>query len=346
AEFATGLALARLFRSGVAEGLFRRGIGPQVALELAAVAAVGFAWHLIGPSAGLYPVLDLSQHAVLARYLQAGAGFALPFAFVVWVAARSQGPLARLLGTRAFQWLGETSFAFYLVHRIVIGTVQESTLGLGLGWGELALVALTISLAASGLLFTLVETPCRKWLLSLGRKRAAQPRTSLHEWLTRCALALVIVGASWHLHHSGERRLVGLAERALAEIPAEFAGAEFEAEGTLLGLSRRKTADGLELALLWRPASSASRAPFLHLCAAGESIVGYAEPLVHSVELEGQGTLRLATVKLPDHRLATCTSIGFGFYSASLESASIDRGPRSMDGHRLDVAKAPFAAGN
>lgn len=344
AEFATGIAVARAFRSGFAEGLFRRGIVPQVVLELLAVAGVGYTWHLIGPSAGLYPVFELSQHAVLARYLQAGAGFALPFAFVVWVAARSHGPLARLLGTRTFQWLGETSFAFYLVHRIVLANVKASTLGLGLDWTELALASLALSLAASGLLFALVETPCRKWLLALGRKRASEPRASRREWLTRGVLALVIVGATARLHRSSQRQLAGLAERAQAEIPAELVGAEFEAEGTLLGLSQRRTGAGLELTLLWRPASGASRTPFVHLCGNEEAIVGYAEPRVHSLELEELGAVRVAIVSVPDRKLATCTSLGFGFYSAELKAARVDRGPRSMGGHRLDLVPAPFEA--
>ena len=344
AEFSTGLALARVFRSGFAEGLFRRGFAALLGLELLAVAAVGFTWHLIGPSAGLYPVLDLSQHAVLARYLQAGAGFALPFAFVVWIAARSQGPLARLLGTRTFQWLGETSFAFYLVHRIIIANVAESTSGLGLGWEERSVVALAISLAASGLLFALVETPCRKWLLSIGRKPAGGPRAARREWLTRSALVLVIVGSSVHLQRSGERRIAGLAERALAEVPADVVGAVFEGEGELLGLSRRRTDAGLELAILWKAAAAASRAPFIHLCAADESIVGYVEPLLHDVELQDAGRVRLATVTVSETQLEPCTSIGFGFYSAARESAQIDRGPRSMGGHRLDLATAPFDA--
>jgi len=108
----------------------------------------------------------------------------------------------------------------------------------------------------------------------------------------------VIVGAMAQLHRSSQRQLAGLAERAQAEIPAELVGAEFEAEGTLLGLSQRRTGAGLELTLLWRPASGASRTPFVHLCGNEEAIVGYAEPRVHSLELEDLGTVRVAIVTL------------------------------------------------
>jgi peptidoglycan/LPS O-acetylase OafA/YrhL len=343
-EFTTGLAVARIFLTGWGATVFRRGIWVHLSLELCAVLAVALAWYLLGPAGGLHPVVKLGQHVAWAVYLQAGAGFAPAFAVVVWILARSRGALSRLLSTQLLVWLGETSFALYLIHRPVLTSIQERYASLDLRWQTPALSALVISLAAAGLLHSLVEAPCRQWILSIGRKRtvATSPAPRAWRWLATLAASLVLT--TWNLERIRDTELRDTVSRAVAECPGELNGATFESEGTLLGVSLRRDESRLTIDVAWKPEPTASREPFFHLCGPDGAIVGHPRATLASFDDPVRGKLRLATVIVTARQLETCSSLGFGFYSPELKATRVDRGPRSMGEHRLDLAKAPFEA--
>ena len=69
-----------------------------------------------------------------------------------------------VLRSRALVYAGEVSFAFYLVHELVIINLRHEHLAHG--W-SLALVALLVSCAAAVTLHHLVERPAQRWLSTL-----------------------------------------------------------------------------------------------------------------------------------------------------------------------------------
>jgi peptidoglycan/LPS O-acetylase OafA/YrhL len=77
--------------------------------------------------------------------------------------------------SRAFILMGESSFAFYLVHQYYFkGYIAEPILALGGVWVSLGFV-LVITIATSIGFFLMVETPCREFLLGLLRVRSTIP---------------------------------------------------------------------------------------------------------------------------------------------------------------------------
>lgn len=122
------------------------------------------------PAVPVWPVAALAVTAyLLVRWLPGDfrlvAGTAVPLALVVAAVGAADAADAAGRGTpwatRSAVWLGEISYAFYLVHQIVLrvlakaaGTGHQPLAGLGL-----ALVALTVAVAASWLLYRCVELP-------------------------------------------------------------------------------------------------------------------------------------------------------------------------------------------
>ncbi|MGD0472533.1 MAG: acyltransferase [Candidatus Velthaea sp.] len=100
------------------------------------------------------------------------SALSLPFsAALIAVFARQGGTISRLLSAPAFVRLGEISFAFYLVHLLVIDALATTPLP------YLAAIpaALVISLALSSVLYHGVEEPLRRLICSTFTVRAAEP---------------------------------------------------------------------------------------------------------------------------------------------------------------------------
>ena len=102
-------------------------------------------------------------------------------ALFVFAVAMSAGPVQRFLATPVMVWLGEISYAVYMVHFTVILVALRvldwsglDKAGQGLSIGLLiTAVAMVVILAA--LAYHVVERPARRWLRSLTRRRQPAP---------------------------------------------------------------------------------------------------------------------------------------------------------------------------
>ena len=131
---------------------------------------------------GILAWREMLGYYPLADYLM------LPgFALLIVVAGNRdrlqlQGRLDRLLLHRKSIYLGEVSFAFYLVHTIVLSVV-EHVAHWGHRWGTLegaapATILFALSLAAAMALHHTVEKPVRRQLMKIGRRSVAAPLAS------------------------------------------------------------------------------------------------------------------------------------------------------------------------
>jgi len=149
AEFALGMATCLAWRR-----FPRIGYAWATAAEAAAVAGAGLWLFLVVPS------LVGAARGVPFVILRA-AGSAPVFAALIAALAAGQGAIGRLLSWRPFVALGEASFAFYLVHMIVMRALRY-----WLGDSPGALDALALSLPLAFLLHEAVEIPMRRRILA------------------------------------------------------------------------------------------------------------------------------------------------------------------------------------
>jgi peptidoglycan/LPS O-acetylase OafA/YrhL len=92
-----------------------------------------------------------------------GTSFTTPLAVViVFVFALSNGYVSRFLSARPFVYLGEISFAIYMVHYIIVREVNTG-------------FAIALTMAAAIFAHELIEKPCQRYLLRLFDERKPSP---------------------------------------------------------------------------------------------------------------------------------------------------------------------------
>jgi len=150
-EFVLGMLLARQLR---------RGSAPRVPFPLAVCGAVvGYALHLA-------PVTPVAYGALI----------------LAAATADIDGRRTRLAGSRLVT-LGRWSYAFYLVHGLLLSVVQHTVIAVGHGthhrapWDAVVVaIAFLVTLVASWLVFTYVERPFERRLRSPRTPRQARQR--------------------------------------------------------------------------------------------------------------------------------------------------------------------------
>ncbi|SCL32582.1 Peptidoglycan/LPS O-acetylase OafA/YrhL, contains acyltransferase and SGNH-hydrolase domains [Micromonospora nigra] len=129
--------------------------------------------HWRGPGLPLAGVIFVGVWVVTSQWVRAelwAAVLSAAYLLVITAAARADVRGDRSpLRARPMVWLGEVSFAFYLVHVFVIMTLLRLTGDWGTGlpgwWGPLAVVGfLLLTLALAALLHRYVETPMMRLL--------------------------------------------------------------------------------------------------------------------------------------------------------------------------------------
>jgi peptidoglycan/LPS O-acetylase OafA/YrhL len=180
-DFAIGVLLCLLFvRLG---SLGRRLPGKKTAtvLELASLAVLGAAF---------------GASSYIPQAIRLGSYYTPFMAGVVLIFACQRGYLSDLLGTRVFQFLGEISFSFYMLHFLLLMSLNVFGPSVGLNRTD-PVVPLGLALAAcvglSGLCYYAYETPMREWvkywLSGQGRhrRRTKDPVADLAAGTTRAA---------------------------------------------------------------------------------------------------------------------------------------------------------------
>ncbi|MEW2375033.1 acyltransferase [Micromonospora sp. NPDC047812] len=137
-----------------------------------------------GPGLPLASLIFVATWVVAAQWVRAELWAALlSVAYILVIAAAADADVRGRRSpwrSRPMVWLGEVSFAFYLVHVLVMITVLRLTGDWGVGftgwWGPAVVLGfLLVNLALAGLLHRVVETPMMR-LLTPRRPARAMPR--------------------------------------------------------------------------------------------------------------------------------------------------------------------------
>ena len=129
---------------------------------------------------------------------------AILFAITVFVFSTSRGAIARICSFRPMVYLGDISYAFYMIHFLVLRQVNAAYLSYGKLEGyEIALLAFGLAVAMSILLFELVEMPAKNFLRRLfyGRPKASSKLAFLpYSLIGKLVLAgMLLIGCSFVL---------------------------------------------------------------------------------------------------------------------------------------------------
>lgn len=171
-EFVSGMAVAFVFMSqrvGKISWLqvSRWPVMLQTAIEIIAVLLAAFSYYLLQWQGYYYWISHgLGLGGEVSYWLLYCGG--MPFhAFCIYVFAQSNGWLGRGLSTPLMIFLGEISFALYMVHRLVILTlISNYWVGSALPYWVILTSSFVISIGVSALLFLLIEMPLKNALLS------------------------------------------------------------------------------------------------------------------------------------------------------------------------------------
>lgn len=244
-EFVLGCGLARVFHRYGSRAAPR---GVVACLELILLAIVahlvltgGWVWHI-------------SQVPKSVQDLLYDRGWSIPFYIgLVWLLAGQRGVIARALSWPVFVFLGEASYALFLVHDIVVRFMMSHRDSLPAIAPALQFALyLVISIGLSSALLVLVERPWRTAILHSGRFVRPAVQTLV------LAMALVVVGGSWNVVY-----YLAMQRHSSPVHGADDVG--FGEAHTLHGLHARQREGDVELLSLWETGSHPSRGLFLTL---------------------------------------------------------------------------------
>ena len=171
-EFMTGMAAGVIFLKRKSQpGAFAQSrhwavTTKATGLEVLAL-ALSIGCYQIFVSCGLFHQLHTFEDCgpTLTHWLSFSGGMFF-HAALIYVFAQSAGLIARLAGSRVMVFLGEISFAFYMIHYPLIYFVkQKFWFGTNFSIGYFAVLTLTLSIGVSTWLYYLVETPTKTTLL-------------------------------------------------------------------------------------------------------------------------------------------------------------------------------------
>lgn len=264
-EFATGILTAYLFTRNPKR--VDRTVATDTAFEIGALGLVIAWWFIVFR----FDVLSLVYFTpMVGNSLGTWIWFcsAAPlFGFVVWTFARSNGLVSKCMASPAMVHLGEISFAFYMIHMIVMRVIDAEGDPVLISGALAIALSLVASLAAAELLYQLVEMPCKDGVSALLNGRPIDAivkftnvmRAVLFKPLTAISvLALLAVAAIVHqnsLTEYEQARVSQIVQKSSeAHKQIEFAGAA-KLQGCLLKINSESI--GIELA--WKPSDSSSK---------------------------------------------------------------------------------------
>lgn len=239
-EFVLGIC-ANLFYRRYAERLRCRPCWATL-WELGALAAAVacFCTWSAGPWGAAW--LGGSLPPITVAALASGPGLSWAYAATIVLGAIGGGVVSRALSTSSLVYLGEISFAVYLVHTPVMSVVTEGTRPFAFFWHVPLLVGASTTLAAAAWLHAVVEQPARQAILARGagigerlrvyaRTASAALRSRALVLLTGLSITAVLVA------FAAEPTAEAVASRVVADSAAPLRGVRYDDGTEVLGAS-------------------------------------------------------------------------------------------------------------
>lgn len=285
-------------------------------------------------------------------WLSRGGACLLPFCLIIWVFSWSRGWLARLLSTRLMVYLGEVSFALYLIQLSVFYLLNQQVSHLNWPASLYLTVSVAASLSAAMFAHAVVEEPCRQFFVSLWDR----------DW-SRCFRSLLLGYKNLRRHHTGliaglillmcfgavkfEQRYgeVNIPTRELLRmtndlVDVEFEPVTFEREATLHWLKVDDRGDQVVVTMWWELLEGHQRARVMHFIDGQGKILCACHRNDADFLINPPGTIVPETITIDKKELTSnVKQIGIGLWLEGLGGAQADRGQTQMNRRRLVIAE-------
>lgn len=118
-------------------------------------------------------MMYLGTKNIVSIYARFDIYYLIPVSFLIYAFALNRGAISKLIGNKVFVFLGESSFAFYMIHQIVLVKSKQiigsriNSISTMFGYG---MIILLITLIIAICISYLFEKPANSVLLKLRKK--------------------------------------------------------------------------------------------------------------------------------------------------------------------------------
>lgn len=305
-------------------------------------------------SAGSDDQLELSRNVAVIWLSYGGA--AVPFALTVFAFARHSSWISKLFSSQALVYLGEISFAFYLIHQAIITLLSRQALAdsqYAMWW--MAASSLLLSLATAMLLHHLIELPSRAGLIQFASRKRSDVSLigRLASWLAEYGAAtrqlvskpriVLVTGLAmagfWCLDAGRfDFRDPAAMDRIVSQTPAEYRDVRFEQDAVLKGLEVSPQLDGsYQLRMVWDLKNGRRPIRFIHICDSKGEILRHGDANRSLFEHATGNEIVLDRVTVARDQLESAASLLIGFYCPERKSARIANRLPGQATHRLQI---------
>ena len=339
-EFMTGMAVGYLFLAKPNLARSNRNFWKDSLIEFGTIGLLlaYYRWQFHYPR-----TVELSQvfNVVLVK-----SGPVFFYAILIFLFSHTRGIVGRFMGSRVMVYLGEISFAFYMIHFLIINVMSGYHFApLPQFYGALMIAALTFSLASASLLYHFVEMPAKSSLLALydhgifagivktfaGIKKAL---LSPPVWASLVAIAInVWMLPTWSLEHVDNKEIVrNIRQTQLFEQPIHF-----DRDAVLFGLTSKENGNWVELKLTWVKKRNEGRRRLLEIYSADDQLIHFFGDRHQNYRAAPLGEPFVERIVLKKDQFPKDARLCLGFYGEVEKMAKVSGGPRSFYNRRLDI---------
>jgi hypothetical protein len=270
------------------------------------------------------------------------------FAFLIYTFANSKSALTGLLSSCPLVYLGEISFAFYLIHQSILLSLQRLPLADSQFAGYfMAVAGLLLSVVAAMVLHHVIEMPARGALIKTRQTRTLASVAEeffrsvgqLVQWRRSLSVVVLIGGACWLVQ---EGRLTGFSdasiEQVIQESAEEFRGVRFDQDAVLLGVATEELGSGIyQLRIAWELKENRRQTRFLHICDEKGKIlkIGDSNRALFTQFMGNERVIDI--VRLPAKELSRAAYVAVGFFEPKRKQAPIFIDDKKIRATRLKV---------
>jgi peptidoglycan/LPS O-acetylase OafA/YrhL len=355
-DFIAGMFVATLFLNWhvKAKGDPKTGFGVTFAHTICEVFAFGLtAATIYVANYTSFPEF-MKERDLLVSYawLSRGGAGLIGFCLIIWVFSWSRGLLAKLLSTPLLVYLGEVSFALYLIQLPVFYFLNQRLYDQNWPATLYLIVSISAATAAAMLAHALIENPFRQFFTSMYDRDWRAVRTSMtlgfkslrkhHTGLIACLFLMLCYGVVNFEKRYGSvkvpaQKLLGVAND-LTDV--QFETVTFEREAVLHWLNVDDQGSEVHLTMWWELLPGHQRARFMHLVDEEGNILKVCHGNKKDFIGQRPGSFVLEKLALKKTEfISGMKYVGIGFWLEGLGSAPADRGQRQMSQRRLLVAE-------